>query len=175
MSARLRERREELYTIRTLQAAPVTKQRLETRLKSGVQKTLISGAKMPTYKPYKAPAPAPAPVMAGVPVLEGLGTAMNVWQLLTGAIPGKQPGEIITPWEAGELAKPKKIYTKVYVRNGRIYSVTAKGERMLGYTPRGAKKKFRVKRRRKRLTKRDLYILQVIERTGNTAALPLIL
>ena len=47
------------------------------------------------------------------------------------------------------------VYSAAFVRNGRIYVQTAKGWVAKGYTPDGAKKKYRKRPRRKRWTQRD--------------------
>ena len=47
------------------------------------------------------------------------------------------------------------VYSAAFVRNGRIYVQTARGWVAKGYTPDGAKKKYRKRPRRKRWTQRD--------------------
>ena len=47
------------------------------------------------------------------------------------------------------------VYSAAFVKNGRIYVQTAKGWVAKGYTPDGAKKKYRKRPRRKRWTQRD--------------------
>jgi len=47
------------------------------------------------------------------------------------------------------------VYSAAFVKGGRIYVQTAKGWVAKGYTPDGAKKKFRTRPRRKRWTQRD--------------------
>ena len=47
------------------------------------------------------------------------------------------------------------VYSAAFVKNGRIYVQTAKGWVAKGYTPDGAKKKYRRRPRRKRWTQRD--------------------
>jgi len=83
-------------------------------------------------------------------------------------------GREVEPWQpfGGRKGVPAglKEYDNVYVEGGRVWAPYADGtRRMLGYTPTAAKKKFKTKRRRKRLTKRDMYILSVVEKTGNTS------
>jgi hypothetical protein len=91
-----------------------------------------------------------------------------------GVLGGDPRGQEIEPWQplGGRKGVPKglKEYDNVYVEGGRVWAPYRDGtRRMLGYTPTAAKKKFKTKRRRKRLTKRDMYILSVVEKTGNTS------
>lgn len=90
-------------------------------------------------------------------------------------IPEELIGADITPgWHYFPGGGRAKQYNDVYIKGGRIYAGSADG-RMLGYTSSSAKKKFRTKRRRKRLTKRDMYILEVMKQTPGVGALALML
>lgn len=121
----------------------------------------------------------------GVEDLAGLaGLVPDVLEALDWWIPEEWVGLDITPTGepgGGLLTGPpsakqaRTVYNGVWIENGRV-KVMRKGElRTLGYTPRFAKKKFRTKRRRKRLTKRDMYILEVLKQSPQAGALALML
>lgn len=90
-------------------------------------------------------------------------------------LPEEVLGLDITPgWHYFPGGGRAKQYGDVYIKGGKIYAGSA-GDRMLGYTSAAAKKKFRTKRRRKRLTKRDMYILEVLKANPQAGALALML
>jgi len=67
-------------------------------------------------------------------------------------------------------AGARKVY-QVQLAKGRIQYQAPSGRIItLGYTPATAKKKYRTKRRRKRLTQRDRAILAVIQQNPQAAA-----
>jgi len=110
---------------------------------------------------------------------EYVGAAMSVqdiMNLLDVLLPEELAGLDITPGrQVGAETKGRVFYDNVWIENGKV-KVKRKGElRTLGYTPRFAKKKFRVRRRRKRLTKRDMYILEVLKANPEAGALALML
>jgi hypothetical protein len=116
----------------------------------------------------------PITVRAQTP-LPPVGGLTETLQDLLGMVNGE-----VEPWQpwGGRKGVPKglKEYDNVYVQNGRVWAPYADGtRRMLGYTPTMAKKRFKTKRRRKRLTKRDMYILSVIEKTGQTGLIGMML
>ena len=107
-----------------------------------------------------------------------LGGLQDLINLLDVIIPEELlPGGFdITPGvRVGAERKGRVLYDNVWIENGKVKTMR-KGElRTLGYTPRFAKKKYRVKRRRKRLTKRDMYILEVLKTNPQAGALALML
>lgn len=64
----------------------------------------------------------------------------------------------------------QRTYNNVFVQNGKIKVPSGSGYRTLGYTPNFAKKKYKTRRRRKRLTKRDMAILAAIQQNPNASA-----
>lgn len=100
----------------------------------------------------------------------------NIWEALDVLLPEELLGLDLTPGvKVGREKAGRTLYDNVWIENGKV-KVMRKGElRTLGYTPRFAKKKFRTKRRRKRLTKRDMYILEVLKANPQAGALALML
>ena len=100
----------------------------------------------------------------------------DIWNLLDVALPEELLGLDITPGrQVGSEPTGRTYYNNVWIENGKVKTMR-KGElRTLGYTPRFAKKKFRTRRRRKRLTKRDMYILEVLKTNPQAGALALML
>ncbi|GAI58727.1 unnamed protein product, partial [marine sediment metagenome] len=82
----------------------------------------------------------------------------------------------ITPGrQVGKETKGRVYYDNVWIENGKVKCVRKGEQRTLGYTPRFAKKKYKTRRRRKRLTKRDMYILEVLKANPEAGALALML
>jgi len=110
---------------------------------------------------------------------------MNIWELLDMILPEELLGLDITPDQLGGTdpgflglgAKKtgRVLYDNVWIENGKVKCIRKGEPRTLGYTPRFAKKKYRTKRRRKRLTKRDMYILEVLKANPQAGALALML
>ena len=99
---------------------------------------------------------------AGTSLMGMLGNPM-VQKGITGFLGGLGPA---LPGITGgaSSAAGRKVYNNVQVKNGRLYYPGPDGRmRMIGYTPRQAKKKFKTRRRRKRLTKRDMYIINAMQ------------
>lgn len=121
------------------------------------------------------------PVQALLPTMEGLTTSLQeVWSDLMRGLDPWIPEEIIgldiTPQaRVGRETKGRVFYDDVWVEDGKIKVIRRGNLRILGYTPQHAKKKFRTKRRRKRLTKRDMYILEVLKENPQAGALALML
>lgn len=114
-----------------------------------------------------------------LPPVSGIGETLERIQDVFEPL-AERRGREVEPWQpfGGRRGVPKghKEYDNVYVQNGRIWAPYRDGtRRMLGYTPNAAKKKYKTKRRRKRLTKRDMYILSVIEKTGQTGLIGMML
>jgi len=118
--------------------------------------------------------------MASMPIMD-----TNIWELLDWILPEELLGLDITPEQLGGTdpgflglgAKKtgRVLYDNVWIENGKIKCIRKGEPRTLGYTPRFAKKKYRTKRRRKRLTKRDMYILEVLKQNPEAGALALML
>jgi len=91
--------------------------------------------------------------------------------------PGVQKGigSLVSGFAGGFGAQPSfglpagKTYSVKRVK-GRIVDLST--GRTIGYTPQTAKKKYRTKRRRKRLTKRDMVILATMERIAEKGGSP---
>lgn len=109
----------------------------------------------------------------------------TIWDLLDLILPEELLGLDITPdqpagtdpgfFGIGAKKTGRVLYDNVWIENGKVKTMR-KGElRTLGYTPRFAKKKYRTRRRRKRLTKRDMYILEVLKANPEAGALALML
>jgi len=80
------------------------------------------------------------------------------------------PEEILGLELGGVTAGGAKIYNGVWIEGGKVrYSAPGGKARVLGYTPGFAKKKYRVKRRSKRLTKRDMYFGEIARSNPSTA------
>lgn len=110
-----------------------------------------------------------------LPPVGGLGDILDVVKPVA-----EKWGREVEPWQpwGGRKGVPAgyREYDNVYIQNGRVWAPYADGtRRMLGYTPTEAKKKYKTKRRRKRLTKRDMYILSVIKETGQGGLLGMML
>lgn len=109
----------------------------------------------------------------------------NIWELLDWILPEELLGLDITPDQVagtdpgflgfGKTPTGRVKYDGVWIENGKIKCIRKGEPRTLGYTPRFAKKKYRTKRRRKRLTKRDMYILEVLKQNPEAGALALML
>lgn len=110
---------------------------------------------------------------------EYVGAAMSlqdIMNLLDVLLPEELAGLDITPGvQVGRETKGRVYYDKVWIENGKVKTVRKGESRTLGYTPRFAKKKYRTRRRRKRLTKRDMYILEVLKANPEAGALALML
>jgi len=101
---------------------------------------------------------------------------LNIWELLDVMLPEELLGLDITPGvQVGKEAKGRVYYDNVWIENGKVKTIRKGEQRTLGYTPRFAKKKYRTRRRRKRLTKRDMYILEVLKTNPQAGALALML
>lgn len=110
--------------------------------------------------------------MAQLPGLEDLVAWLDTL-LPEEMLPG---GFDITPGvRVGRETKGRVLYDNVWIEDGKVKCIRKGEPRTLGYTPRFAKKKYRVKRRRKRLTKRDMYILEVLKTNPQAGALALML
>lgn len=107
-------------------------------------------------------------------LLEGLDWWLPEEWLGLDITPGGEPGGGLLTG-AGTAKQRRTVYSGVWIENGKVKVVRNGETRTLGYTPRFAKKKFRTKRRRKRLTKRDMYILEVMKSTPGVGALALML
>lgn len=84
---------------------------------------------------------------------------------------GQQPRD---PGFLGIGAKPQVVnYNNVWIEDGKVKVIRNGKLRVLGYTPREAKKRFKTKRRRKRLTKRDMYIIEALKENPKAGALAL--
>lgn len=77
------------------------------------------------------------------------------------------PGTL-TQQEAAKLGTTKRKQYSCIVLNGSIKDIST--GRTLGYTPQKAKKKYKTRRRRKRLTQRDKAILAAIQQNPAAAA-----
>lgn len=101
---------------------------------------------------------------------------LNIWELLDVFLPEELLGLDITPGtQVGKETKGRVYYDNVWIENGKVKTIRKGEPRTLGYTPVFAKKKYRTKRRRKRLTKRDMYILEVLKTNPQAGALALML
>ena len=101
---------------------------------------------------------------------------LNIWEMLDVLLPEELLGLDITPGvQVGKETKGRVYYDNVWVEDGKVKTIRKGEPRTLGYTPRFAKKKYRTKRRRKRLTKRDMYILEVMKSSPSAGALALML
>lgn len=121
-------------------------------------------------------APAPVEAARDGAVLAGMGSQLNIWELLDILLPEEMLGLDITPGvQVGSEKKGRVLYDNVWIENGKVKCVRKGETRTLGYTPRFAKKKYKTKRRRKRLTKRDMYILEVLKANPQAGALALML
>lgn len=94
-----------------------------------------------------------------VSVLTGIGAALSN-PTIAGFL--GQAGTMLGAVAGTKFGGVAKVYNNVQVYRGRIYVPSAKGMRMLGYTPREARKKFRTHRRSRRLTKRDQAIINAM-------------
>lgn len=113
--------------------------------------------------------PPPTMELAGV-------SQLNIWEMLDVLLPEELLGLDITPGvQVGKETKGRVYYDNVWVEDGKVKTIRKGEPRTLGYTPRFAKKKYRTKRRRKRLTKRDMYILEVMKSSPSAGALALML
>lgn len=96
-------------------------------------------------------------------------TALQVSGALTTTVLG-MPLSATGSLAVGGVARPRKTY-QVQLYSGAIRYQAASGRIItLGYTAATAKKRYRTKRRRKRLSKRDMAILAAIQQ--NPAAAP---
>lgn len=101
---------------------------------------------------------------------------LDIWELLDVMLPEELLGLDITPGrQVGKETKGRVYYDNVWIENGKVKTVRKGEPRTLGYTPRFAKKKYKTRRRRKRLTKRDMYILEVLKTNPQAGALALML
>ena len=101
---------------------------------------------------------------------------LNIWELLDVLLPEELLGMDITPGvRVGKETKGRVYYDNVWVEDGKVKTIRKGEPRTLGYTPGFAKKKYRTRRRRKRLTKRDMYILEVMKQSPSAGALALML
>ena len=101
---------------------------------------------------------------------------LNIWELLDVLLPEELLGMDITPGvQVGKETKGRVYYDNVWVEDGKVKTIRKGEPRTLGYTPAFAKKKYRTRRRRKRLTKRDMYILEVMKQSPSAGALALML
>ena len=101
---------------------------------------------------------------------------LNLWELLDVILPEELLGLDITPGvQVGAETKGRVRYDNVWIENGKVKCIRKGEPRTLGYTPRFAKKKYKTRRRRKRLTKRDMYILEVLKTNPQAGALALML
>lgn len=101
---------------------------------------------------------------------------LNIWELLDVILPEELLGLDITPGvQVGKETKGRVYYDNVWIENGKVKTIRKGEQRTLGYTPRFAKKKYKTRRRRKRLTKRDMYILEVLKTNPQAGALALML
>lgn len=153
---------------------------------AGVMKLPVERATRYTPTVIKPPAGAGLVGLGAPEVVQDMAFAdMNIWELLDMILPEELVGLDITPDQVGGTdpgffglgarKTGRTLYDNVWIENGKV-KVIRKGEtRTLGYTPRFAKKKFRTKRRRKRLTKRDMYILEVMKQNPQAGALALML
>ena len=122
----------------------------------------------PDIAPYVPPEPF-SPVEAAM-------SLQDVMNLLDVLLPEELAGLDITPGrQVGKETKGRVFYQDVWIENGKVKTVRKGEPRTLGYTPQFAKKKYRTKRRRKRLTKRDMYILEVLKANPQAGALALML
>ncbi|GAH90924.1 unnamed protein product, partial [marine sediment metagenome] len=112
---------------------------------------------------------APEMELAGVSV-------QDLMNLLDVMLPEELLGLDITPGrQVGAETKGRVFYQDVWIENGKVKTIRKGEPRTLGYTPRFAKKKYKTRRRRKRLTKRDMYILEVLKTNPQAGALALML
>lgn len=117
---------------------------------------------LPGYTP-------PPQVMAGM-------SQLNLWELLDVILPEELLGLDFTPGvQVGKETKGRVFYDNVWIEDGKVKTIRKGEPRTLGYTPRFAKKKYKTRRRRKRLTKRDMYILEVLKTNPQAGALALML
>lgn len=138
------------------------------------------GAAIPTLEVQaRAIDPRTAAEMLEVIQPEYVGAGMsqlNIWEILDVMLPEELLGLDITPGvQVGKEAKGRVYYDNVWIENGKVKTIRKGEQRTLGYTPRFAKKKYRTRRRRKRLTKRDMYILEVLKTNPQAGALALML
>jgi len=100
----------------------------------------------------------------------------NILELLDIILPEELLGLDFTPGvKVGSERKGRTLYDNVWIEDGKVKTKRKGTVRVLGYTPQEAKKRFRTKRRRKRLTKRDMYIISAMEKNPNASALALML
>ncbi|GAH98108.1 unnamed protein product, partial [marine sediment metagenome] len=126
--------------------------------------------------PERVRAPVIEPI-AELPSMELAGMSqLDIWELLDVMLPEELLGLDITPGrQVGKETKGRVYYDNVWIENGKVKCVRKGEQRTLGYTPRFAKKKYKTRRRRKRLTKRDMYILEVLKANPEAGALALML
>lgn len=90
-------------------------------------------------------------------------------------LPEELLGIDITPTaRVGGEKKGRVFYDDVWVEDGKVKVIRNGNLRVLGYTPQEAKKRFKTKRRRKRLTKRDIYIIEALKDGASPAAIALL-
>jgi hypothetical protein len=90
-------------------------------------------------------------------------------------IPEELLGLDITPTaRVGGEKVGRVFYDDVWVEDGKIKVIRKGNLRVLGYTPQEAKKRFKTRRRRKRLTKRDIYIIEALKDGASPAAIALL-
>jgi len=152
---------------------------------AGEQTTYILAAEEVHYVPEELVEPVSA-ILAGVDLF-GVGDLIpsledktmsqkNIWELLDLLLPEELLGLDLTPGvKVGGEKKGRVLYDNVWIENGKVKTIRKGEPRTLGYTPRFAKKKYRTRRRRKRLTKRDMYILEVLKTNPQAGALALML
>lgn len=97
----------------------------------------------------------------------------DVWDLIDWGEIIEAVGEYVWPTTPGAMpgVGVQKVYNGVFVERGviKVPIIDRNGQPRnipLGITYRAAKKKYQVRRRRKRLTKRDMYILDSLKEAG---------
>lgn len=89
------------------------------------------------------------------------------------ALQAGQTPTISTAGVRGFMPSGVKRSYSVQRDKGRIVDLST--GRTIGYTPREAKKRYKTRRRRKRLSKRDIYILETLKQApGASAALAML-
>jgi hypothetical protein len=162
-------------------------QRKEARKRLKTLVPLYEAAKVATTetpKFYEPPAPWKPTVIPpktnGEKKMALAGLQIPDWiQDIIGGIDVLLPEELlgidITPGVAvGAEKKGRVLYDNVWIEDGKVKVVRKGTLRVLGYTPQEAKKRFKTRRRRKRLTKRDIYIIEALKDGASPAAIAIL-
>lgn len=183
------ELRQDVQEMEKVSRSPLASsgQRKEARKRLKTLVPLYEAAQVATSTTQKFVTPGPPFKRTGIPTTENGVKKMSLaafqlpdWvQDIIGGIDVLLPEEIlgldITPGVAvGAEKKGRVLYDNVWIEDGKVKVVRKGTLRVLGYTPQEAKKRFKTRRRRKRLTKRDIYIIEALKDGASPAAIALL-